>query len=208
MKQYVIIILALFSLYSCGACKNKKNIITYCNKLEGTDTNIRNLINIDGYYRSSSANIMFFEDGSYVMNVFFKPNATDSLIRTNMSNWVKSWIDNKGLFQWGATWGVYRIEGDTIIAHTVTPGNFWSAWGFDEFRYEIINRTAIKEFYFSVSPMELNSGKSLNFKYEFISCDLLPSSDNFLKENKWIWRHESDWKNYMQMIEQKKSKKK
>lgn len=36
----------------------------------------------------------------------------------------------------------------------------------------------------------------------FTPADTLPSSDNWLKENKWIWRNESDWKNYMQHVEQ------
>jgi len=32
--------------------------------------------------------------------------------------------------------------------------------------------------------------------------DVLPPSDNWLKENKWIWRNESDWKAYMQHVGQ------
>ena len=35
----------------------------------------------------------------------------------------------------------------------------------------------------------------------------LPSSDCWLEEEKRIWRNESDWKEYMQKVEQKKIKK-
>jgi hypothetical protein len=38
----------------------------------------------------------------------------------------------------------------------------------------------------------------------FSPADSLPSSDCWLKEEKWIWRHESDWKAYMEKIKQKK----
>jgi hypothetical protein len=38
----------------------------------------------------------------------------------------------------------------------------------------------------------------------FMPADSLPSSDCWLKEEKWIWRNEQDWKNYMEKIKQMK----
>ncbi|MCL1942101.1 MAG: hypothetical protein FWF54_00925, partial [Candidatus Azobacteroides sp.] len=46
-----------------------------------------------------------------------------------------------------------------------------------------------------------------NYVYEFIPADSLPSSDCWLKEEKWIWRNEFDWKDYMERIKQEKKKK-
>jgi len=197
MKQCILILLTVFSFSSCVA--QKKKIISHCNKLEGTNTNIRNLIDIDGYYPG----IMFFEDGSYVKNFWFKAGSTDSLIRNDMSAYLHSWIDDKGLMQWSAYWGVYRIEGDIIIAQTINPGNFWRGWEYSEIRYKIIDKNTINAFYYS-DPTEPDRGKILNYTYNFIPCDSLPTANNPLKEYKWLWRHESDWKEYMQKIEQKK----
>ena len=41
----------------------------------------------------------------------------------------------------------------------------------------------------------------------FTPADSLPSSDCWLKEEKWIWRNEQDWKDYMERIKEKKKKK-
>lgn len=38
----------------------------------------------------------------------------------------------------------------------------------------------------------------------YTTIDSLPPSDNWLKEKKWIWRNESDWKDYKRKIEEKK----
>ena len=37
-------------------------------------------------------------------------------------------------------------------------------------------------------------GLEYDFFYHFMSADSLPSSDNWLKEKKWTWRNEQDWK--------------
>lgn len=195
MKQYVLILLTVFFFSSCVA--QKKEIIFYCNKLEGTNTNIRDLINIDGNYPG----IMFFDDGSFVFNVLFQADATENLISENMSAYLHSWIDDKGMMQWSDYWGAYRIEGDTIIAHVVQPGIFWRGWEFNEFRYKIIDRNTIKAFYFSVSPTA-GSGERINHTYKFAPCDSLPHENNLLKKYKWFWRNESDWKVYMEKVKQ------
>ena len=193
MKQYISILLTIFFFSSCAA--QKKEIISQCNKLEGTNTKIRDLINIDGFYPG----LMFFDDGSFVFNVRFQVDATEKLT-------LHSWIDDNGLMQWSDYWGAYRIEGDTIIAHTVQPGTFWRGWEFSEYRYKVIDRNTINAFYYSVSPLEGGRGKAVNYTYKFVPCDSLPQENNPLKKYKWFWINEQDWKNYMQRIEQQKNK--
>jgi hypothetical protein len=223
MKQYILILLTIFSFSSCAARKHEvisKSII----KLEEKNTNIRDLINIEGYYTHTkdssfiiSNNIMFFEDGSYACSFTFKEGTTYEKVKKNMSSCVTSWIRNNQI-RWGTYWGVYRLEGDTIIGYCYIRSGLWGGeWSLDEIRYKIKDRTTIIPIYsrgllkvdekyykeFNISPWIKN-----NSPYQFVPCDSLPPSDCWLKEEKWIWRHESDWKDYMNMIEQKKIKKK
>jgi hypothetical protein len=214
MKKYLII-LWIFLPLSCSS--QKKEIISKSTiKLDGKNTNIRDIINIDGLYRdiSDSAfaisnNVMFFEDGSYTWSFHFKEGVTYDNINRNMSEWVKKWDENKQI-RWGGYWGVYRIEGDTIIGNYFEKGLLLRCWTFGEERYKIMDSTTIKKIYLksllkgdenyynSKSPWLSNE-----VSVHFVPADSLPSSDCWLKEEKWIWRNESDWKSYMEKINQK-----
>jgi hypothetical protein len=150
---------------------------------------------------------MFFENGIYTYNFFFKKGTTESQTQKNMSNCI-DWID-KEQTRWGAYWGTYRIEGDTIIAHSFLKGNLTREWIFYEKRYKILDRTTFKIIYsqsllrespHQKDPWDLKLNYSLS---RFIPADSLPSSNCWLKEEKWIWQNESDWKNYMEKIKQK-----
>jgi hypothetical protein len=216
MKRQLTLIILLISFFSCAA--QKKEIISKSTiKLEGQHTKIRDLLDIDGYYdvsQYSRRNIMFFEDGTYVWNFFFKTEATKKQIEKNMFAWIDSWIKHEHI-GWGGNWGVFRIESDTIIGHSFVKGTFLTAWSFDEDRYKIIDRQTIKKIYWKPLLYSDEEYKKYNTSpwlnddnlYHFVSADSLPPSDCWLKEEKWIWRHESDWKNYMEKIKQKKNKK-
>jgi hypothetical protein len=211
MKKELILLTMLFCSLSCAL--QKREVISKSTiRLESKNTNIRDLIEIDGYYYMTDDNnsncLMFFEDGTCVQFAF-KRNVSENDIRANMSNSVVSWIDNKQI-RWGTWWGVYKIEGDTLIVYFYDKGlSFLKAWDLMENRYRIIDRKTILRIYFKIrtddnyykfhSPW-LGNG----YPFYFNSADSLPSSDCWLKEEKWIWRNESDWKNYMEMIEQKK----
>lgn len=214
LMRYIALSFYLLIFFSCASQKKEiiaKSII----KLEGKDTSIRDLIEIDGYYskvnmaNDVNSNIMFFEDGTYV-NFGFKEGVSKSKIRHNMAKSVHHWGNNNEI-SWGNYWGTYKIKKDTIIAYYYAKGSYWSSWMFYEIRYKVQNRITIIPIY-SKGLLEndeqydkenniipwINNGKELIF----YPADSLPSSDNWLKENKWIWRNESDWKNYMQHVEQ------
>jgi len=219
MKTQLIVLVFLVCSIS-GIAQIKEVIAKSTIKFEGKNTDIRQVIEIDGYYAdpdafryggSSEMCRMFFEDGSFV-SFYFKEGISENEKKTNMSKSVVGSLKNNQLI-WGS-WGVYKIERDTIIVYTYHKASFWIGWSLWEERYKIINRTTIKGVYLksllrtSEYYYENHSPWIDEAAYRFTPADSLPSSDCWLKEEKWIWRNESDWKEYMQMIEQKKVKKK
>ena len=172
-------------------------------------THIRDILNIDGYYTASHShdNLMFFEDG--IINVFyFKKSDNVDSIKTNMHKWANNQIS------WGTNWGVYRIEGDTIIGQFFWQGGILSTPSIFEYRYKIIDKKTIKKIYYKslrkIDEKYYQDNKISTWKdgdiYKYVPTDTLPSSDCWLKEEKWIWRNESDWKDYMEKIKQKQKK--
>ena len=220
----------IFSL-SATSCLPQKGVITI--KLEGKNTGIRDVLDIDGYYQSidsafpkrngytskrmndkslNCTGMMFFEDGS-CCSFRFKEGATENTKRENLSQAIYSW-EQKGQARWGS-WGVYKIDKDTIVVQTVTKAGWFSQpWSFSEYKYEIIDSHTLKYIYYKWLPADKHDtdnpydrSRSYPIFSEFIPADSLPSSDCWLKEEKWIWRNESDWKNYMEKIKEKKKKK-
>jgi len=206
MKRCLLLFMPLICCFSCAS--QKKEVIAKSTiKLEGKDTNIRNLLDIDGIYGSST---VFFDDGSLANTSVqeIKGKKTD-----NLSKSVNLWKEG-GTMRWGSLWGVYTIKNDTIIAHFYTQPGFLVSIDIRERRYKIINRKTIQLFYsynllltesdkvylaeHNISPWVDISKNTLSFS----PIDSIPPSDNWLKEKKWIWRNESDWKAYMQHVEQ------
>lgn len=178
--------------------------------MEGNNTLIRDLMEIDGYYYTfeypDSNCLMFFEDGTWVA-FSFKRDIPESERKANMSEYVESELKNKQ-FNWGNYWGVYKIANDTIVLHLYRKGSLLEGWTLYEENYKIINKKTIVKLNFRGLLKRDNFNKLLNEEYYFVSADSLPSSDCWLKEEKWIWRNESDWKAYMDRIKQMKAQNK
>ena len=171
---------------------------------------------IDGYYIRPDypqyGNIMFFDDGTWVY-FFIKEDLSVDEIKTNLSKSVESWRKNKQI-RWGSYWGVYYIQNDTIVIHRYDRRSYLKVWSLSEERYKIINRKHVQRIYYqgilkvNDSSYKLRSPWIYDDNLNFVPADSLPAPDNWLKEEKWMWRSESDWKDYMQKIERKKIKKK
>ncbi|MDR1372275.1 MAG: hypothetical protein LBJ17_03995 [Dysgonamonadaceae bacterium] len=219
MKKYILVILWILIPIVCFPQK-RKVVAKSTIKIEDKTNNIRVLLDIDGYYEQPNSkscfNLIFFEDGTYGP-VCFKKEATKEMIKENMSKWIDSGNDKKEI-GWGSYyypgWGAYRIEGDTIIGQRFVKGALFTNWDIDEVRYKIIDRRTIRRIYWepllsSDEQVYKNESWWINDEdlYYFMPADSLPSSDCWLKEEKWIWRNESDWKEYMEKIKIKKRKK-
>lgn len=208
MKKQLVLFILLLCCFSCAS--QKKEIITKSTiKLEGRDTNIRDLIEIDGYYYmkeypDSNCRI-FFEDGVWVQ-FSFNSDVSEDKIKANLFKSVYEGRDKK--ISWGFRWGAYRIQNDTIIVNCYSKWEF-GRWSFSEDRYKVVDRETVRRIsYRGLLKADESSNKiygtKLNQTFHFTSADSIPSSDNWLKQEKWIWRNESDWKDYMQKVEQKK----
>lgn len=201
----------LISIVCCFSCVSQKKIIAKSTiKLEGKYINIRNLIDIDGYYCIDTTNlqfggIMFFDDGSWVY-FHFRDSFSENQIKSNLSSSLV--YSDKGETEWGYNWGVYNIQNDTIIVHSYNNPAFLNPIDLKELRYKVVDRQTIRMIYSKI----LTDKDYYKFKspwkesppINYTPADSLPSSDNWLKENKWIWHNESDWKEYMNRIKAEK----
>jgi len=219
--RYLILFISLLVSGSCSTLP-KEVIRKSTIKLEGKNTNIRDWIEIDGYYispldtaihynnqdRRYFGSMMFFEDGTWVSFNFYTELFEDRYkIQQNMSKYIVGWKNGK-LVNWGDVWGVYRIENDTItvLSYDIKPFTQY----YSEYKYIVIDKKTIQRIYYQ--SLQKTDKKDNPWIYGsnpaiFTPADSLPSSDCWLKKKKWIWRNESDWKNYMQRIGQKKNKK-
>lgn len=210
MKYFIFIICLLFS-FSCVS--QKKDVITKSTiKFEGKNTNITDLVCIKGLFHSSNyqsnENVIFFEDGT-VIKFLSKEQIEKNQNIVNLSDPVYH-SESKGRIRFLGQRGVYTVKNDTIITHMYGAPALLVGWLLDEERYKILDRKTIKKIYVkgllkAHEKYYKESGQSPWIDetiMHFYPADTLPSSDNWLKENKWIWRNESDWKNYMQHVEQ------
>jgi len=220
MKTLLMTIIFSLSTIPCTSQK-RETILQSTIKLEGKNTSIKNLIEIDGYYQNldsarGPSYLMFFDDGS-CYSIWFKEGVTDEMKRKNLSQTIRTWKE-KGLLKGDIYSGVYTINGDTIVRqYFVKAGIFNWNWSFSETKYKIIDRQTLKDIndeeFLTKLKKEYNRKEypyydinKTNFIYKFVPADSLPSSNSWLKEEKWIWRNESDWRNYMEKIKQKKKK--
>jgi len=210
MKTTILTIIFCLSAFSCAI--NKKEVIKRSTiKIEEISANIRNLIEIEGYYTVQNnpnwGSYMFFEDGSFVY-FHFKSGISDYEKQTNMSKAIEIWKSKKQV-QWGTNWGVYSIQNDTIIVNSYDKPAFFKPMAINEMRYKIIDRNTIQRVYFRVNSKAADDYYKTNSPWideepmYFTPADSLPSSDSWLKEEKWIWQNEQDWKEYMQKIKKK-----
>jgi hypothetical protein len=207
MKKQLVLFALLLCSFSCAS--QKKEIVGKSTiKLERKNTNIRDLIEIDGYYDikevPKSNCRMFFEDGTWVQ-FYIERDVSEDEIKANISKYIHNWIKNKQV-RWGSFWGVYRIQNDTIIAYRYTKRSFGQAWSLSEDRYKIVDKRTIQWISYRGLLKTIGEGSNkihgMNKTFHFAPADSLPSSDCWLKEEKWIWRNEQDWKAYMEKVKQ------
>ena len=202
-------------------------------KYDGKETGIDFLININGYYIANNYSIdnwihdtiygyrymIFFKDGmfaqdfhSYALNFNDVANFFQDIHDRNTSEFYACESCN---------WGRYLIFGDTIkIQYIVRPILYSSnaSWNAREVWYKMIDTNTILKIFEkpicikNIEKMHYYEARKLNpvipLPCTFVPTDRIPSSNCWLKQEKWFWCNEEDWKNYMDSLKKEKMKKK
>jgi len=147
-------------------------------------------------------NYIFFEDGLYARN--FSPNIPDTVIKylkeiahdTNTTGLLK-----RSFYQ-GPYWGIYRIDGDTLITQSINNPCTPKVWVATEERFFILKNNSILQFSTKVLgkypkyDMEIWAQEEKDKKYNpaiFIPVTILPESNSWLKKEKWFWKDEAEY---------------
>ena len=141
---------------------------------------------------------LFFKDGTYCsfqsgLFKFYKVNSLQELLALACEG-------KKEILFRHPTWGYYEVKNDTICVKSIFQrpygGGYWwateSEWVFtNEKNLKIISRKSID------LPKETR-GFDENFK--IIYLDTLPcyESDSWMKYEKWFWKNEQDYLNWVE----------
>ena len=114
----------------------------------------------------------------------------------------KYFHEGRGMYYWG----LYELKGNIIKVQYIKrpyPPEKYSSY---IVMYKVIDRHTIQE----ISHQEVLPPKEtepvyrvkpfLNKFYNFIPIEKLPSSDCWLKDEKWFWCNDEDWKEYRRQM--------
>jgi hypothetical protein len=216
----ISVVCLLWLAYSCGVPRYIKK--TYIGCYNGALTGIDTLLDLSGCFNASVpysdhdeferfCAVNFYNDG-IVIRFCAAVKSIDLLMNKQRKyhniRGVFLDLDNYKYYYEGRNidWGLYQLKGDTIIAqfieHPYPPALYYSHL----IMYKIIDKYTIQEIFNKriQSPKEPESiyreTPFLNKYYNFIPIEKLPSSDCWLKGEKWFWCNEKDWKEYKKRI--------
>ncbi|MEA4966702.1 MAG: hypothetical protein VB048_01110 [Bacteroidaceae bacterium] len=204
MKKIFLILITTILFSACVGIttyNNLKNDFSYL-KFDNKPNKTNGLFNINGYYKLEKNNkntvyFMFFEDGSYVNQVFFDEK----------NNIIGPSVDR----------GIYKLFGDTIKVQIMFKGVGLTGSSFSEKWYKIIDKNTLKIIYGAQDQVtddffakyyldEYDIKKYYNSYAKFNPLDSIPHFENELKKDKFFWEDEKDWKEYMDSLKLKKKK--
>lgn len=206
-----IIALAIIELAACSSnmpvAKRYKRSFTNC--YSGGSSELRTKLQIDGYYSmsfvydssdrdSSQLNICFYDDGTYLDDLFDyndEMDFSDSILTGEESIfYMKYW------------WGVYRLQGDTIIAQCMSIASAMAPRIVREHHFLIINPRTIKYIYSTKLGEKVTPWVQKNYTMKvrqsslgaFVPSKKIPRPFSWLKDEKWIWCNENDYMNHLE----------
>lgn len=224
---FSLLFLLFISFYSCaGVPKYVQNAFCYCHSEK--DIGIDSLINIDGYYYISYPDTGILKGGGHSF-MFYRNGLYKTLLPAKYDSIKKQYDISFGLLEiventnkeaskwfYLGTWGNYTICKDTIKVQYIDKPMPLTTISAREEWYKIIDRNTL----IFINSMPLSTDKSDwqnydNYKYIrdekakypaiFIPVPIKPNpDDSWILKEKWFWCNESDWKNYMEKIKQKK----
>ena len=169
------------------------------------------------YYIDTIYNyFMFYENGIFVYNIRDTYNDnTKKLVKRDVTSYLKDFTENSeslGAKQFYMNfWGSYIICGDTIKVQKVYKAmSLNDSWALREDWYLIIDRNTllcINSFNLPTT-IQPQPAKRAQHPITFSPIQAKPQPYNsWILKEKWFWRYENDWMNYMRSIENNKRRK-
>jgi len=194
---------------------------------EERNTGIDSLLNINGYFdleprieESGFINFerrLFFIDGICVIGILDYNEKRFYNGRENITELFKEIARNdslgvKSYFYKDLSWGNYFLSGDTIKIQSVSRPELFEmdrSWGASESWFKIIDRNTIVRIYFrkldeeggtlwEIGQKEENG--RVNYPLKFFPTSVLPTSDGWIKKEKWFWKDEQKYREYLNKI--------
>jgi len=225
-KSSNIFLLYLLLLTSCLNPINREVKQKFINRFD-YNNNIDSLINIDGFYQMQYLYSKELKDGTFIIDtncknlIFFKDGTVFLSFNCNKNEYKNKFInsiDTNCLYGYGATYkGIYRIvSGDIIIAQYLSYPSYMSSINFFEDWYMIEDKNTLKyintRYLLSIdkiiSKEHLSDYVNQFSLAKFNKVVMPPLPNSWMKEQKWLWKNEKDWENYMVRIKNIKSKQK
>jgi len=217
------VLFVLSGCYSIVAKKEFKAKLKTC-YTNTKSTNGRVEIDLNGYYlmyeegnssyRANDAPLFqkgdstpiymfFFKDGIFLDN-FLHRNLNPEYVQNYFNNIYGTIADTIEEFNKSSWWGSYDILGDTVKAQFFYIGHI-NDWFGREYWFKIIDRQTIKLIFaypigISVTKEQLEEYWFNNDRFSpgrLVPLQKLPSSDCWLKKEKWFWCDENQWREYM-----------
>lgn len=192
---------------------------TLSNKYDSKGTGLKNKLNIEGYFQfwrtdmvayspetktqdSSFFFLLFYEDGSFLFSSFLKSEMSKRP-ETFFNEVIQKGKEHP--FYFTANWGIYRLMGDSIIAECLENAtrSLNHPWNPGEYRFRIVDRNTLQ----LINSRNFNdqSAETRQETEKFLrSASLItfipsqiPPSYTWIKKDKFFWRNEDDWKEYM-----------
>ena len=197
MRRLLLILLICILFSGCigiSTYNNFKQNFSYL-KFNNQSDKTNGLFNISGYYALTdntnyTSYFMFFKDGSYADQIYFDEENN---------------INGFSVFH-----GLYQIYGDTIKVQIMFKGVGLTGSSYNEKCYKVIDRntlkliylgkittTVVEDFYSKTYLKEHDISEYTNSYARFIPLDSIPYFENTLKKDKFFWKDEKDWKEYM-----------
>lgn len=169
---------------------------------------------------TNSTLMMFFEDGTFINHIVGLDvgESEEHLFERIVSSSKETEFFNNSSY-----WGIYHISNDTIIMSCINRIRFGAKHNREllNLKYLIVDKNTLKCIekveYSSNQNLQVESrltqhkdtiikGKDTIFFYpaQFFALKKKPTSDCWLKQNKWFWCDEEKYKEYMLKRKEKK----
>jgi len=210
MKAIILLVFFVMIMTGCATKHMSKDLRKdFTNCFEGKSTNIRSLIDIDGYYimydlegyyygfknefkDTLDINMIFYEDGTFLYNfsgVFdYRDDIPGYLAKVAQNG-------DKDPFYSGFDWGVYRIDGDIIKAQYINHASGMAPWDAREEWFKIVDRKTIVSIYARRLGVTMTEVARKNYKKaisrctpaRFVPLEVIPPPNCWLKNDEWFW---------------------